>query len=70
MISRGVISVRIGMLPEMNTTEPYSPTARAKAMAKPASAAGKIVGNTTREKVCQRLAPRLAAASSSSLSMS
>ena len=40
MISSGEISVRIGMLPEMNTTEPYSPTARANASAKPVSQAG------------------------------
>jgi hypothetical protein len=32
--------VRIGMFPEMNTTEPYSPMARAKASAKPVSHAG------------------------------
>ena len=70
IISSGVISVRIGMLPDMNTTDPYSPIARAKAMANPAKAAGKMVGNTTWEKVCQRVAPRLAAASSSSFSMS
>ena len=40
MISSGAISVRIGMLPEMKTTEPYSPTARANASAKPVSQAG------------------------------
>ena len=43
-ISSGVISVRIGMLPAMKITEPYSPTPRAKASAKPVSAAGKIAG--------------------------
>ena len=40
MISSGAISVFIGMLPEMKTTEPYSPSARAKASAKPVSSAG------------------------------
>ena len=40
MISSGEISVRIGMLPEMNTTDPYSPIARANASAKPVSHAG------------------------------
>ena len=39
-ISSGVISVRIGMLPAMKITEPYSPTPRAKASANPVSAAG------------------------------
>ena len=36
----GAISVRIGMLPEMNTTDPYSPMARANASATPVSHAG------------------------------
>ena len=40
MMSSGAISVLIGMLPEMKTTEPYSPSARAKARAKPVSSAG------------------------------
>ena len=66
MISSGVISVSIGMLPEMKITEPYSPTARANASAKPVSSAGKRAGRITRRKVCHRVAPRLAAASSSS----
>ena len=44
MISSGEISVRIGMLPEMKTTEPYSPTARANASAKPVSHAGNRYG--------------------------
>ncbi len=48
MISSGTISVRIGMLPEMNTTEPYSPSARAKASAKPVSIAGSSAGAITR----------------------
>ena len=48
MISSGEISVRIGMLPEMNTTDPYSPTARANASAKPVSHAGNRYGRITR----------------------
>ena len=40
MMSSGAISVCIGMLPEMKTTDPYSPTARANASAKPVSHAG------------------------------
>ncbi len=48
MMSSGAISVFIGMLPEMKTTEPYSPSARAKASAKPVSSAGKSVGRITR----------------------
>ena len=40
MIISGVISETIGMLPAMKITEPYSPTARAKASAKPVSSAG------------------------------
>jgi hypothetical protein len=66
MISRGVISVRIGMFPEMHTTEPYSPIARANASENLVSSAGLMIGRSTRRKVCHRLAPRLVAASSSS----
>ena len=40
MMRSGAISVRSGMFPEMNTTEPYSPTPRAKASAKPVASAG------------------------------
>ena len=57
-ISSGAISETIGMLPAMKMTEPYSPTPRAKASAKPVSRAGRIAGRITRENVCQRLAPR------------
>ena len=42
MMSSGVISDTIGMLPAMKITEPYSPRARAKASAKPVSSAGAI----------------------------
>ena len=54
----------------MNTTEPYSPIARASASAKPVSNAGRITGRITCTKVCQREAPRQAAASSRSASIS
>ena len=37
----------IGMLPAMKITEPYSPSARAKASAKPVSSAGSSVGRIT-----------------------
>ena len=70
MISRGTISVFIGMLPEMKTTEPYSPMALANASAKPVSSAGATAGRMILVKVCQRRAPRLAAASSTSTSRS
>ena len=55
MISSGAISVFIGMLPEMKITEPYSPSARANASAKPVSIAGQSVGRITRANVCQRV---------------
>jgi hypothetical protein len=48
MISSGVISLTIGMLPAMKITEPYSPSARAKASAKPVSSAGITIGKITR----------------------
>src|SRR6266516_473485 len=64
----GAISVRNGMLPETKTTEPYSPSERAKARAKPVMTAGRMEGKITRSAVCSRLAPRHAAASSTSLS--
>ena len=43
-MSSGAISVTIGMLPAMKTTEPYSPSARANASAKPVSSAGSTIG--------------------------
>ena len=70
MMMSGVISDTIGRLPAMKITEPYSPTARAKASAKPVSSAGANAGSTTRRMVCSRVAPRLAAASSNSTSRS
>jgi hypothetical protein len=54
----------------MKTTEPYSPNPRASARAKPANSAGSTVGRMTRRNACKRPAPRLAAASSISGSMS
>ena len=70
MISSGTISVCIGMLPAMKITEPYSPSARANASAKPVSSAGISAGAITSMKVCKRVAPSVAAASSSSWSRS
>ena len=66
MMSSGVISDTIGMLPAMKMTDPYSPIARANASANPVSSAGVTIGKTTRRKLCQRDAPSVAAASSSS----
>ena len=43
----------------MKMTEPYSPSARANASAKPVSSAGVSIGKITRQKTCQRFAPRL-----------
>lgn len=54
------------MLPEMNTTEPYSPIPRARANVKPVHVAGSRAGRTTRRSVCVRVAPSVAAASSNS----
>src|SRR4051812_6708274 len=68
MINSGAISVRIGMFPEMNTTEPYSPTPRANASAKPVSHAGYRYGKMIRPSTYSRDAPRLVAASSISAS--
>ena len=50
-ISNGVISVFIGRLPEMNITEPYSPTPRANAIVKPVNSAGITVGKMMRRKM-------------------
>ena len=48
------------MLPAMKITEPYSPSARAKASAEPVRRAGTRDGRTTRNSVCIRLAPSVA----------
>ena len=66
----GVISEIIGILPAMKITEPYSPIARANAIAKPVSSAGAICGRSTLVKICRRVAPSEVAASSSSFSAS
>src|SRR5271170_6477646 len=70
MISKGVISVFIGILPAMKITDPYSPTARANESAKPVNTDGNNVGTITRQNVCQRLAPSDAATCSTSGSRS
>src|SRR5882762_4224311 len=70
MMSSGALSDFIGMLPAMKLTDPYSPTARAKARAKPVSRAGHSAGMMTRAKVCHSDAPSVAAACSTSLSSS
>ena len=70
MMSRGAISERIGMLPAMKITEPYSPTARANASAKPVNRAGHSAGRITRTNVCHSEAPSVAAACSTSRSSS
>jgi hypothetical protein len=41
----------MGMLPEMKTTEPYSPTARAKARLVPVMSAGRSAGRMTSKNV-------------------
>ena len=51
---REVIWVLNGILAEMKTIEPYSPSARASARAAPVINAGKTVGKITRLNVCQR----------------
>ena len=58
MMIKGVISVFIGRFPAMNTTEPYSPRARAKARANPVSKEGQICGRITRRKAVRRPAPK------------
>jgi hypothetical protein len=66
----GAISETFGILPAMKMTEPYSPTPRAKARAKPVTAAGIRVGRMTSRNVCRRVAPSVAEASSYCLSIS
>ena len=58
------------MLPATRTTEPNSPTARAKLIAAPERMAGTRLGSTTRRKIVVELAPSDAAASSISRSSS
>ena len=54
----------------MRTMEPNSPTARAKARPAPASTEGSTLGRMTRNSTWRRVAPREAAASSTSASSS
>src|SRR5204863_9941777 len=68
-INTGAISVFNGRFPDTKTTEPYSPSARANANANPVINTGNIDGKMMRRTVSQRVAPRTAAASSSSASM-
>ncbi|SSS48322.1 Uncharacterised protein [Acinetobacter baumannii] len=70
MIISGAISVLNGWLPAMKITEPYSPTPRANAKAKPVNRAGSNIGKIILVMVCQRFAPSAEAASSSSVSIS
>ena len=51
MMRSGAISEMNGMLPAMKITDPYSPTARASASAKPVRIAGISVGSITRNTV-------------------
>ena len=61
---------RNGWLPEMRTTAPNSPIARANASAEPDRMAGSRFGKTIRRKIARRRAPSDAAASSMSRSSS
>ena len=70
MMRSGAISEMKGMLPAMKITDPYSPTARARASAKPVRIAGISEGRITWNTVWRRLAPSVADASSSSRSNS
>src|SRR4029079_12781367 len=63
-------SVLNGRFPEIRTTAPNSPIARANASATPATTGGRIPGRTTRRKVASGPAPSDAAASSTSRSSS
>ena len=65
-----VTSVRIGRLPDSSTSEPYSLTPRANDSAAPAAIAGVSAGRMMRRKIVNRLAPRDAAAYSTSGSSS
>src|SRR4051794_13681098 len=56
------------MLPATKITDPYSPSARAKASVKPVKIAGSRLGKITQRKICQRDAPSDDAASSTSAS--
>ena len=70
MMTSGAISLLNGMFPAMKITEPYSPTARAKARAKPEITAGRSAGRTTETARRRAPAPSVVAASSTSRSRS
>ena len=63
-------SVLNGRFPEMSTTAPNSPSARANASTTPERIAGRMLGRMIRRNVCTRPAPSDAAASSISRSSS
>ena len=67
-MSCGAISVWNGLFPEIKTIDPYSPTARAKACAKPVTIVGSRVGARIVTNVRSLPAPSVAAASSTSRS--
>ena len=69
-MSTGAISVSPRLLLLMKMTDPYSPTARAKARVNPVRVGGTSRGKSTRRNVCHLLAPRVPAACSVSLSSS
>ena len=60
----------MGMFPEINTTEPYSPRERANAKVKPVSTAFLVCGKMILQKIWNLDAPNNWAASSVSLSKS
>src|SRR6266496_1868187 len=61
----GAVWVRIARLPETRIVEPNSPTARANVRRAPPTIAPRKLGSVTYQKVCQRVAPMVAEASSS-----
>src|SRR5206468_1280995 len=70
LMYREETSVTLGRLPAIRTTDPNSPTARAKASATPESMAGMRLGRMILRKMVKLLAPKEAAASSTSRSSS
>src|SRR6185503_5096191 len=61
----GAVCVRPARLPETRIVEPNSPTARANVSSAPETIAPRNDGRVTCQKVCQRVAPIVADASSS-----
>ena len=66
LTSSEMISVSNGMLPAIKITAPYSPRLRVNARAVPVSSAGISCASTTRKNDAMGVAPRVAAASSTS----